>query len=125
MHASRRAAAATPPPASRDLLIAVDNNSTQLTEQARSNAHVFAEALKAPALQGVRFEIDGHTNAVGSREHNQELSRGRAQALVDYLTAQGVDRSRFDVRGYGFDQPVPGLDPGAADNRRVEAKRVN
>jgi outer membrane protein OmpA-like peptidoglycan-associated protein len=109
----------------RNLLITFANDSTSLTKQAQANAQVFAQVANSAPFQGVRFEIDGHTNAVGGREYNLKLSRARAEALVDFLAAQGVDRSRFEVNGYGFDHPSDAGHPAAAGNRRVEARRLN
>ena len=88
-------------------------------------ARVFAEALNSSKLQGLRFAIDGHTNAVGGRDYNLKLSHDRAQAVVDFLTSHGVDASRLEVNGYGFDRPVDPANPKAAINRRVEARRLN
>jgi outer membrane protein OmpA-like peptidoglycan-associated protein len=119
-----QAVAPTPPPSGRDLLITFANASATLTPQARANAKVFAQAANTSQLQSARFAIDGHTNAVGGRDYNLNLSRARAQALVDYLASLGVDRSRIDVNGYGFDRPINAANPRAAENRRVEARRV-
>jgi outer membrane protein OmpA-like peptidoglycan-associated protein len=62
---------------------------------------------------------------VGSRPFNLDLSRRRADALVDYLAQNGVDRSRLEAHGVGFDQPLPGLGSRAAANRRVEISVAN
>jgi outer membrane protein OmpA-like peptidoglycan-associated protein len=119
------AAAPAPRAQGRDLLITFANNSSTLTPQARSNAKVFADALRTPALNSLRFEIAGHTNATGARVANQSLSQQRAQALVDYLVSLGVDSSRFEAKGFGYDRPINAADPRAAENRRVEARRLN
>jgi outer membrane protein OmpA-like peptidoglycan-associated protein len=119
------AAAPAPRVAGRDLLITFANNSSVLTPQARSNARVFAEAIRSPALGALRFEIGGHTNATGSRPANLTLSQQRAQALVDYLVSLGVDAGRLEARGFGFDRPINAGNPRAAENRRVEARRLN
>jgi len=125
-HAGPNDAVSAPPPmAGRDLLITFANNSSGLTEQAKANAGEFARALNSPVLADARFAIDGHTNAVGGREANLKLSRDRAGALVDFLVGRGVDRSRLDATGYGFDRPLDPDHPQAAVNRRVEARRVN
>jgi outer membrane protein OmpA-like peptidoglycan-associated protein len=118
-------AASVSPSGGRDLLINFANRSTVLTDQARANASAFAQALSSPSLRDARFAIDGHTNAVGSRDYNLKLSRARAQALVDFLVAQGVDASRFEVSGYGFDRPIDSANPSSPTNRRVEAHRLN
>jgi outer membrane protein OmpA-like peptidoglycan-associated protein len=118
-------AAPSAPKRPYDLMLTFANNSTALTPQAMANANVFAEALQTPALSGVRFEIAGHTNKVGSRESNQELSKNRAAAVVAYLQAHGVPADRLQPAAYGFDRPLNTADPKAAENRRVEARRLN
>ncbi|MCB2076794.1 MAG: OmpA family protein [Novosphingobium sp.] len=107
-----------------DLLISFANNSADLTPQAMANAGVFAQALMSPALKDKHFMIAGHTNATGSRELNIDLSRRRAEAVAQFLESKGVERSRLRLRGYGFDEPLPGSDPSAPSNRRVEASVI-
>lgn len=116
--------AGKPRPQTRDLLITFANASAELTPQARANARVFAAALNTPALAAARFAIEGHTNAVGGRAYNLELSQQRAQALADELVRDGVGRDRLQTAGYGFDRPRDRRHPAAAGNRRVEARRL-
>jgi outer membrane protein OmpA-like peptidoglycan-associated protein len=106
-----------------DLRVTFVTGSAELTEAGQRSAQDFAAALGTPLLQGMRFTIEGHTDAVGAREYNLDLSRRRAQAVVDYLVGKGVDRSRFDVVGHGFDKPLEGTSATAAVNRRVEVVR--
>ena len=106
-----------------DLRVTFVTGSSELTEAGQREAQKFAAALSSPLLQGMRFTIEGHTDAVGSRAANQDLSRRRATAVVDYLVGKGVDRSRFDAVGYGADRPLDGASPAAAINRRVEVVR--
>lgn len=70
----------------------------------------------------VRVEIGGHTDDIGGVEHNEQLSRERAQAVADWLIANGIERERLTVRGYGASQPrVPNSDETSrAQNRRIE-----
>lgn len=111
-------------PGSADLQVSFVTGSAELTEAGQRAAQKFASALTNPLLDGMRFTIEGHTDSVGSRESNIELSRRRAQAVVDYLASKGADRSRFDAVGYGFDKPIAGLSAKAAANRRVEVVRI-
>ena len=104
-----------------DLLVSFENDSADLTPQARANAGVFAQALQSPQLKDKYFMIAGHTNRTGSPEHNLDLSRRRAEAVAAFLEANGVARERLRLRGFGFDQPLPDRDPTAPSNRRVEA----
>ena len=118
------AANAKPMPKGRaDLRVTFVSGSAELTAAGQREAQTFAAALGSPLLEGKRFTIEGHTDAVGNREYNLDLSRRRAQAVVDYLVGKGIDRSRFDVVGYGFDRPLSGTAATAAVNRRVEVVR--
>lgn len=78
--------------------------SAQLTEAGLRETAKFMSALSAPSLAGKKFRIEGHTDANGSREANIDLSKRRAQAVVEYLAANGLDPSRFTVVGYGPDR---------------------
>ncbi|MDP3675463.1 MAG: OmpA family protein [Novosphingobium sp.] len=106
-----------------DLRVTFVMGSAELTEAGQREAQKFAAALSSPLLQGMRFTIEGHTDAVGARTFNQDLSRRRAAAVVDYLVGKSVDRSRFDIVGYGSDRPLDGVGANAAINRRVEVVR--
>jgi outer membrane protein OmpA-like peptidoglycan-associated protein len=109
----------TPPPAQFDLLVNCDFDSDKLTKSATENLGEFAKALQDPRLKGQKFEIDGYTDATGAAEYNQGLSERRANAVVSYLTSQGLDASEFVVKGFGKRKPrVP--DPHSPKNRRVE-----
>ena len=66
--------------------------------------------------------IEGHTDSTGSREHNMNLSRQRAESVRAYLVAHGVDPSNIVTRGLGPDYPVTSnaTVTGRQQNRRVE-----
>lgn len=75
-------------------------------------------------LAGGELKIIGHTDDVGSEEHNQELSENRAESVHEYLEDL-IDLSNFDevtVEGRNFAEPVGSndSDEGRAQNRRVE-----
>ena len=68
--------------------------------------------------------LEGHSDNVGTAEHNNELSQRRAETVVDYLVDKyGIDRSRLSAKGYGFSRPISDntTDEGRQKNRRVEA----
>jgi len=119
---SRTIAKSTVKPAAgrADLRVSFVTGSAQLTDAGRREAEKFMTALAAPSLAGKKFRIEGHTDSVGSREYNLDLSKRRAQAVVDYLAAKGADKSRFAVAGYGFDKPIAGTSASDGANRRVE-----
>jgi len=71
-------------------------------------------------------EVAGHTDSVGSDEVNQRLSEQRANAVTQYLVAQGLNPQRFITIGAGKRHPVASNDTeaGRAANRRVEITLV-
>ena len=119
------ARAARPAPAAgrrADLRIAFQLGSDQMTDVGVAKAKIFAESLVLPELQSKRFLIEGHTDSLGDRSSNLDLSRRRAQAVADYLVAQGVSRARLEVKGTGPDAPIAGRSKADPVNRRVEAQ---
>jgi len=74
----------------------------------------------------IRFKVAGYTDAIGSVEYNLDLSRRRAQAVVDYIVSQGIDGTRFEVTGMGKSDPIAtnSTPEGRAMNRRVEISAI-
>jgi outer membrane protein OmpA-like peptidoglycan-associated protein/tetratricopeptide (TPR) repeat protein len=70
----------------------------------------------------LHIEISGHTDNHGSADHNIVLSRNRAQAVYNYLIANGIAKERLSYAGYGMTRPIDTNDtePGRANNRRTE-----
>ena len=103
-----------------DMLVTFRLGSAEMTPQAQAEARSFAKAMGAPAMAGLRFAIEGHTDATGARDTNMALSQARAQSVLDYLVGQGVDASRLSAKGFGPDRPLRGTRATAPANRRVE-----
>ncbi len=112
-------------PRRADLMISFEVNSDRLTTAGEARARVFADSMLRPELLDRRFLISGHTDAVGGRSANLELSRRRAQAVAEYLKAAGVAPTRLEVRGMGYQAPLPGHKASDPANRRVEAELVS
>jgi outer membrane protein OmpA-like peptidoglycan-associated protein len=71
---------------------------------------------------GLKLELEGHTDSVGSDDFNQTLSERRAQSVRDFLIQQGVPGGTISAQGLGESQPVASNDTatGRQLNRRVE-----
>ena len=108
-----------------DLRITFRSGSAEMTTQGQAEAKSFARALLLPQLSRRRFEIAGHTDASGSAEHNLALSQARAEAVMDYLVDNGVERSRLEAKGYGSEDLALPNAPRDPANRRVEARSLN
>jgi len=81
------------------------------------------EALRATAVWmkkngDVRLQIEGFCDARGSEEYNLRLGQRRADAVLNYLTAHGIDRERLTAISYG-------RLPGVAKNERTQNRRVS
>ncbi|MFW5819730.1 MAG: OmpA family protein [Bacteroidota bacterium] len=74
----------------------------------------------------LRVKIGGHTDNIGSAEYNDDLSRRRAKAVVDYLIKKGVDPARLEYEGFGASQPIAdnSTEKGRAKNRRTELEII-
>jgi peptidoglycan-associated lipoprotein len=53
----------------------------------------------------VRFTIEGHADERGSQEYNLALGDRRANAVRQYLVAQGIPANRINVVSYGEERP--------------------
>ncbi|MES1175797.1 MAG: OmpA family protein [Myxococcales bacterium] len=98
-----------------------EQDSAALAADAEGLLDEIADVLASnPRL--TRVEIQGHTDNSGTPEHNQTLSEARANAVLDWLVAHGIDPHRLSARGYGQDHPIsPNVTPqGHARNRRIQ-----
>ncbi|MBO1334668.1 OmpA family protein [Streptomyces sp. VRA16 Mangrove soil] len=98
-------------------------DSAKLNPDARSRIQAIADEIKAQKAGTVR--VFGFTDNLGSYAHGLVLSKKRAEAVHDELTAAlgaaGGDVT-FQVRGYSEDYPIAdnGSEEGRKKNRRVE-----
>lgn len=82
-------------------------------------SQIFAEIARRPAPE---VAIIGHTDRVGSQQHNDVLSLRRAERCRDELIKLGIPKVRITVAGRGSREPeVPTADQVPEPrNRRVE-----
>ncbi len=71
---------------------------------------------------GLKIEVEGHTDSVGTDSYNQKLSEQRSGAVLDYLVKQGLPSASITSKGLGKTMPVASNDTAAGRqrNRRVE-----
>jgi outer membrane protein OmpA-like peptidoglycan-associated protein len=100
-------------------------DSAELT--ADDKAKLDGVAARLRELQFVGGEVAGHTDSIGDEAYNIDLSRRRAQAVLDYLAAQGVAPGRMTAVGYGESAPIAdnATEEGRAQNRRVVIRRTD
>lgn len=100
-------------------------DSAQLTEAAEKVLNGIADILDKYLT--LKIIINAHTDNVGRRSYNQELSEQRAKAVRQYLINLGIESERLKAAGYGESQPIASNDTekGRQANRRVEFEAIN
>ncbi len=89
----------------------LDNNAKAVLRQQAEWIRQFPE---------VRFKVFGHTDLVGNQSYNQSLGLRRANAVVQYLSTQGISTSRLEaVVSYGETRPVVQTPDMNRANRRT------
>jgi OOP family OmpA-OmpF porin len=82
------------------------------------------DAIAAIVLrcQDSGIEVGGYTDSLGIAEVNRDVSKRRAQAVVDHLLGAGADSSKLSAVGHGGERPIAASDSdeNRARNRRIE-----
>ena len=53
----------------------------------------------------VTIELGAHSDRKGTDQYNERLAQRRAQSVVDYLIAGGIEAARLEAKGYGESVP--------------------
>ena len=80
-------------------------------------------ALPMQPYPQAMIQVQGFTDSTGNAAHNLELSKQRAETVMNVLVAQfGIDQSRLKTNGFGQEKTISSNDTpeGRANNRRVE-----
>ena len=110
------------------LMIAIENiyfdfNKWNIKQESTISLSKVVDVLNAnPEM---KIEINAHTDNVGKKNYNQNLSEKRAASAMQYIISNGVDANRLVSHGYGETQPL--IDCGKhctktqdQTNRRIE-----
>jgi outer membrane protein OmpA-like peptidoglycan-associated protein len=95
-------------------------NSAILQAEAYTKLRQMAQAMKSAALGSCKFAVEGHTDASGGADLNLRLSKKRAYAVKEFLVSMEIEPSRLLPTGKGEAEPLPGSNPRAPENRRVQ-----
>ncbi len=72
-----------------------------------------------------KIQVEGHTDNVGNKQANKQLSQRRANAIKNYLVKKGVPPSRIIAIGFGDERPKDGSKDIKAANRTPEQRAAN
>lgn len=98
-------------------------DSPELLPEERPRIASIAESLKRiTSSNDFTILVEGHTADVNKPNGQLILSIQRAQAIINALVAEGIDRTLFSYKGYGGTMPIASnsTPEGRAQNRRVE-----
>jgi len=95
-----------------------------LPDEAKAKLDELVSQLKADP-KGAYFEVEGHTDSIGSKDLNDKLGLERAEQVKRYLYEQHqIPLHKINVISYGAEKPVAPnkTKAGRAQNRRVVIK---
>lgn len=69
-----------------------------------------------------KITLESHTDNKGTPDELQTLSEARAQSLLENLSMNGVEQTRFEVRGFGGSVPIA---PNTTVANRAKNRRVD
>jgi outer membrane protein OmpA-like peptidoglycan-associated protein len=96
-----------------------DTDAYSLKEESEVELNTLLEFMKNNI--DLNIEIEGHTDNVGSQEHNLTLSENRAKEVYSFLVDKGIAANRMTYKGFGDSKPIASNDSetGRAENRRT------
>lgn len=108
-------------PIDQRILFAFDSSS--LSHNAKASLDVVIQHMESHPGKRFRIVVDGHTDSIGSRDYNQDLSMARATSVKRYLKER-TDRSaiQWQVEAHGENMPVASnsTEMGRERNRRTD-----
>lgn len=91
----------------------------RLGDESSDTVRKLARALLDVGIDRVR--LDGHTDATGRSDYNQQLSLRRAATVAEEMISSGMQSSLIEIRGLGDSKPISleNTHDGRRENRRV------
>jgi outer membrane protein OmpA-like peptidoglycan-associated protein len=101
-------------------VIYFESGKAKLSEDGEQELRWFVDKMQ-PYPEAIIL-VQGFADATGGDALNQHLSRDRADAVANYLAAQGIQGRRLQVSGFGSDYEAASnvSAKGRRSNRRVE-----
>ncbi len=93
-----------------------DTDKWDLKEESKTELNLVTKYLQTNPK--IKVQISGHTDNVGDKTYNQNLSEKRATSVVDYLINAGIPKEQLVIKGFGEAKPQ-------VENNSVENKAKN
>ncbi|MGQ3892083.1 C-OmpA-like family protein CmpA [Legionella sp. CNM-4043-24] len=100
-------------------------NSSRLNEACYPGLVLIAKLLRF--YPNSTIYVAGFTDNIGTRYHKNKLSQARAETMLTFLWANGIQAQRLSAEGYGDKHDVSdnSIVHGSAQNRRIEIQWFN
>jgi outer membrane protein OmpA-like peptidoglycan-associated protein len=101
-----------------------DFNKTEISAESLPVLYKIAEILLTHP--GLKIEIQGHTDDIGTEINNQKVSLERAEVVKNFLVSKGVNENRITAVGFGETKPAVSNDneKNRMLNRRIEFRII-
>ena len=106
----------------RQVTVEFDSAKADIHPKYHKQLREIAEILKGSP--GSTAIIEGHTDIVGKKSYNVNLSQRRADNVREFLVKSGAERARIATAGFWFFRPIAdnSTEAGRARNRRAETR---
>lgn len=95
-----------------------DFDSSNLKTDSRTKIADIASIVNHPQAADRMLSIEGHTDNIGSPVYNLELSKERANVVMQELAFSNINEERLSSQGFGDKKPI-------ADNNTSEGRQLN
>ena len=101
-----------------------DHDKAEIKPEFHDYLNSIARLLKG--ISDLRVEVVGHTDAVGTDQYNEGLSKRRAKSIKEYFLTQGVEEDKLEIDFKGERLPIDSnkTPEGKQRNRRVDFKFI-
>lgn len=101
-----------------------DHDKAEIKPEFHDYLNSIARLLKG--ISDLRVEVVGHTDAVGTDQYNEGLSKRRAKSIKEYFLTQGVEEDKLEIDFKGERLPIDTnkTPEGKQRNRRVDFKFI-
>jgi OmpA-OmpF porin, OOP family len=104
------------------LVLYFDFDTNELTPRTKRQLSIVAQLLTTDTQK--KLNLSGHTDSLGSRDYNQQLSKQRALAVRDFLVVCGVNPNQIITAAKGLSEPRrPNVTTSGQDD--PEGRRAN
>jgi OmpA-OmpF porin, OOP family len=110
------------PAGGETLALYFEFNEDKMSRRTQRQLEIVAAILKSDAKK--KITLSGHTDALGTKSYNDQLSSNRADVVRDFLAAAGVSADQIDTVAKGASQPRrPNITETGEDN--PDGRRAN